>query len=125
MGNSGAIDFSQYQAMSFDCYGTLIDWEGGILAALKPVLANHNITLPDDQILELYSEIEPQAQSGDFVSYREVLGRVMNGFGRKLDFMPAVAERDCLAGSLNPESTERRLWGQSLKKPEGAPLNLG
>ena len=24
-----------------------------------------------------------------------------------------------------PESTERRLWGQSLKKPEGAPLNLG
>ena len=28
-------------------------------------------------------------------------------------------------GHLNPESTERRLWGQSLKKPEGAPLNLG
>ena len=26
---------------------------------------------------------------------------------------------------LNPESTEGRPWGQSLKKPEGAPLNLG
>ena len=26
---------------------------------------------------------------------------------------------------IKPESTERRLWGQSLKKPEGAPLNLG
>ena len=29
------------------------------------------------------------------------------------------------SSTLNPESTEGRLWGQSLKKPEGAPLNLG
>ena len=116
MGNSGAIDFSQYQALSFDCYGTLIDWERGILAALKPVLAGHNISLSDNQILVLHSEFEPRAQSGDYVSYREVLGRVMTGIGQRLGFMPSVAERDCLADSLKdwlpfPDTTDalRRL----------------
>ena len=48
----------------------------------------------------------------------------------KLSFgaLPADASSgtpDEAAVSINPESTERRLWGQSLKKPEGAPLNLG
>ena len=36
-----------------------------------------------------------------------------------------VAYGETFAALVKPESTERRLWGQSLKKPEGAPLNLG
>ncbi len=32
------IDFNQYKIMTFDCYGTLIDWESGMLEALKPLL---------------------------------------------------------------------------------------
>ena len=33
------IDFSKYEVLSFDCYGTLIDWETGIIAALRPILS--------------------------------------------------------------------------------------
>lgn len=43
------LDFKKYGVMSFDCYGTLIDWERGILAALKPVLTAHNVKLKDEQ----------------------------------------------------------------------------
>ena len=34
-----SIDFNNYDALTFDCYGTLIDWEAGILNALRPVIA--------------------------------------------------------------------------------------
>lgn len=39
--------FSQYQALSFDCYGTLVDWENGLLQALSPLLSR----LPEDHSL--------------------------------------------------------------------------
>jgi len=52
------INFKNYKALSFDCYGTLIDWESGILGALRPVLLTHAIDLSDDEILELYSGME-------------------------------------------------------------------
>ena len=35
------MDFSRFTTISFDCYGTLIDWESGILPTLRAVLANH------------------------------------------------------------------------------------
>ena len=62
MENSKTIEFDKYKILTFDCYGTLIDWEGGILTALKPVLTNHNINLEDKQILELYAEIESNSE---------------------------------------------------------------
>jgi len=64
------LDFNKYEVMSFDCYGTLIDWEEGILAALKPALTAHNVKLENEQILELYAEIETSAEKGEFVKYR-------------------------------------------------------
>jgi 2-haloacid dehalogenase len=39
------IDFAKYKVITFDCYGTLIDWESGMLAALKPLLASKGIDL--------------------------------------------------------------------------------
>ncbi|GAH97548.1 unnamed protein product, partial [marine sediment metagenome] len=47
------MNFKKCRVLSFDCYGTLIDWESGILAALRPVLSTHTIDLSNDQILEL------------------------------------------------------------------------
>ena len=43
----------------------------------------------------------------------------------EMDLAPKKELAEDGAGHTKPESTERRLWGQSLKKPEGAPLNLG
>ena len=43
----GAIDYTRFDAVTFDCYGTLIDWERGILNALQPVLAPRGIDLTE------------------------------------------------------------------------------
>ena len=37
-------------ALTFDCYGTLIDWETGTIEALRPLLARHGVALSDDEI---------------------------------------------------------------------------
>lgn len=65
------------EAITFDCYGTLVDWEAGILAALRPRLQG----VPDRQILERYAALEAEAEKGPYQSYRQILGKVERGFG--------------------------------------------
>ncbi|HKD80009.1 MAG TPA: haloacid dehalogenase, partial [Candidatus Angelobacter sp.] len=79
------MNFNRFNAITFDCYGTLIDWESGLLGALRAILQAHGQQLSDTQILELYAELEPQAQS-PYQSYRRVLADVVQGFGRRLGF---------------------------------------
>jgi 2-haloacid dehalogenase len=73
------IDFSQVQALTFDCYGTLIDWETGILAALRPVLDRHGVSAEDDELLATYARHEATVEAGDYVSYRDVLAWALRG----------------------------------------------
>src|SRR5262249_32955457 len=54
----GLMDLTAFKALTFDCYGTLIDWEGGILAGPKPWAAASGHKLTDDQILEAFGEAE-------------------------------------------------------------------
>ena len=62
---------------SFDCYGTLIDWDGGVRAELAQVFGDDNA---DDQ-LSRYHEIEPEIQRDGTLSYREVLTESMRRLG--------------------------------------------
>ena len=94
------LDFSQFECLTFDCYGTLIDWESGILAAVKPVLSAHNRTLSDDKILELYAAIEAQAEGGEYRSYRKILQFIMQRIGSRLSFALHEHEIDALPDSL-------------------------
>ena len=94
------LDFSRFEVLSFDCYGTLIDWESGILSALRPILAAHGKTLRDAQLLELYGELEAEAERGDYHSYREVLQKVVRGFAEHFDFFPTEPEIRSLPESL-------------------------
>jgi 2-haloacid dehalogenase len=94
------LDFDRSTHLTFDCYGTLIDWERGILAALRPVLDRHRIALTDDQALELYGEFESAAEAGPYRPYRDVLAMVMDGFGERLGFAPSADERASLAASV-------------------------
>ena len=86
------LNFAQYRLVSFDCYGTLIDWETGILSALRPILAAHGKTIADPELLRLYSELESRSQQGEFHPYREVLQSVVRGFGKHLGFNPTESE---------------------------------
>jgi len=94
------LDFSQFEFLTFDCYGTLIDWETGILSALHPILAAHGKAISDSELLKLYSEIESEAEQGGFHPYREVLQSVVRGFGERLGFKPTESEQHALPNSL-------------------------
>jgi len=86
------MDFSRFTAISFDCYGTLIDWESGILPVLRTVLASHGQSLPDAALLELYGEFEAEAESDPYQSYREVLQSVVRAFADRFHFQASSAE---------------------------------
>lgn len=112
------LDFSDFTIVTFDCYGTLIDWESGITAALQPVLQSHGVLLRDDDVLELYGELEPQAQTGDFTPYAEVLRRVMDGVAARHGFELVSGERDALVDSIGdwPAFSDTRDALGSLKR---------
>jgi 2-haloacid dehalogenase len=94
------INFQQFEVLSFDCYGTLIDWESGILAALKTILLNHQVNLEDEQILEIYAQSESNHQGGDYLKYREILKNVVQDFCQKTNITPSESELNYLAESL-------------------------
>ncbi len=95
------LDFRRFSVLTFDCYGTLIDWESGILAALKPVLVAHDRrTLSDDEILGMFAELEERAEAGPYKNYREVLEEVVRAAGERLRFRPTDRDVRSLRESL-------------------------
>ncbi len=79
------LDYSAFDALTFDCYGTLIDWETGILAALRQTLAAHGVNPPDDELLEAFGRTEATAEAGPYRPYRAVLAsclrEICGGYG--------------------------------------------
>ena len=73
------LDYGTFEALTFDCYGTLIDWETGILAALRRVLAAHGVDAADDELLEAYAAIEAPAEAGPYQTYRAILAAGVRG----------------------------------------------
>lgn len=94
------IQFDQFEALSFDCYGTLIDWESGIIPVLRQLVNAHQINMSDQQLLELFAELEPEAQSGDYKPYRQILREVVENMGKRLEFTPTETELNSLAESI-------------------------
>jgi 2-haloacid dehalogenase len=94
------LDFNRFEVLTFDCYGTLIDWESGILSVLRPVLSSHGKVLEDATILKLYGDFEELSERGEFHPYREVLQSVVRRFGAHLGFTPSDAETRLLPDSL-------------------------
>lgn len=94
------LDLTRFRVLTFDCYGTLINWEAGIFGALRPILAAHGKSIDDVSVLELYADLELQAEKGEYIPYREVLQQVVRGFGKRLGFNPNEAEVRSLPESL-------------------------
>jgi 2-haloacid dehalogenase len=57
------LNLTRFKALSFDCYGTLIDWEGGILNALEPWAASHGLALRGDELLSAFAGVESAIQT--------------------------------------------------------------
>jgi 2-haloacid dehalogenase len=97
---TAALDPGRFDVISFDCYGTLVDWESGIVGALRPILASHDLFPGDDELLASYAEAESSIQKGPYLRYREVLRLAMQQVTERLGIKPAPEELDYLAGSL-------------------------
>jgi 2-haloalkanoic acid dehalogenase type II len=79
----------QFDIVTFDCYGTLIDWESGIAEAFVRAAREDGITLERGEVLRAYETIEPVVEQERYRHYREVLAetaaRVANILGWRLD----------------------------------------
>jgi 2-haloacid dehalogenase len=96
------LDFNQFEFVSFDCYGTLIDWESGILPVLRQLLSSRKIDLSDDATLELFAEFESEFEKSehDYIKYREILQKIVQQFGKRFNFEPTETELKCLVESI-------------------------
>jgi 2-haloacid dehalogenase len=94
------LDFTRFEILTFDCYGTLINWEDGILRCLRRVLAAYGKDTDDVTILELYGDFEASTEQGQYCCYRDVLQSVVRQFGEQLGFVPTEQEAWSLPESL-------------------------
>jgi 2-haloacid dehalogenase len=94
------MNLSRFECLTFDCYGTLIDWERGILAALRPVLEAHDASASDEELLEIYAELELAEEKRSYRPYREILRGVVVAFGDRMNFRPSLEDINSLPESL-------------------------
>jgi 2-haloacid dehalogenase len=72
-----------FRVLSFDCYGTLIDWETGIWNALQPLLADHHLRITREDALAAFGKVEPEVEHAmPHLLYREILERVHGELAR-------------------------------------------
>jgi len=90
--------FRGVTALTFDCYGTLIDWEAGILAALATMTDMED--WPKDLLLEEYARLEADAESGGYRTYRDILGESLAAVGRNHGAKPDAAAVARLGASV-------------------------
>jgi 2-haloalkanoic acid dehalogenase type II len=90
----------EYDVITFDCYGTLIDWEHGIRNAFAATAAALRAPVDLDRALALYAEIEPVVEAEAFRSYREVLAETARRIAGRLAWPLPESRADFLAESL-------------------------
>ena len=95
-----SIDYDAFDALTFDCYGTLIDWEAGLLGAFAPVLAAHGVTVDDEDLLVRYAAHEARLEAGPYLRYRDLLAEGLRGVGAELGFTPSDDEAARFGGSV-------------------------
>jgi 2-haloacid dehalogenase len=95
------VNLRDFDALSFDCYGTLIDWEAGIAAVLGPWAREHGMGLDDEGLLTAYAGHEARAEldhPGE--AYPDILARSFVATGAGLGVPVSAAEAQLLAVSV-------------------------
>jgi 2-haloalkanoic acid dehalogenase type II len=92
---------ADFDALSFDCYGTLIDWEAGLLAVLRPWADARGLGVDDEALLTAYGAHETDAEAehpGD--RYPLILARSFRALGRELGAEVSDADAERLGASV-------------------------
>ena len=81
---------------TFDCYGTLVDWMGGIRGSLARLWPDAEA----DQLLALYHQLEPAVQAGRGLAYRDVMAETLASVATIAHLEVPADEEDALGASL-------------------------
>jgi 2-haloacid dehalogenase/putative hydrolase of the HAD superfamily len=113
----------QYDVVTFDCYGTLVDWEGGLATAFLRAAWASGVRLERAAVLQAYMAVEPEVEAGAYRSYREVLAASAGGVAARLGWRLDPGSANFLADSLpawvpfpdtNPALERLRAAGHAL-----------
>jgi 2-haloacid dehalogenase len=95
------VQLTDFEALSFDCYGTLIDWEAGLSAVLAPWARARGLEVTEEELLTEYSGAEAAAEAEHPADlYPDVLARSMRMTGGKLGAEVTGQDAARLAGSV-------------------------
>ena len=89
-----------YDIVTFDCYGTLIDWEDGIVSAFTREAAADGMALAPSRILAAYHEVEPEVEGSKYRPYREVLAETARRVADRLGWTLSEERAQFLPASL-------------------------
>jgi 2-haloacid dehalogenase len=90
------MDFSQFDLISFDCYGTLVDWKRSLRDIMEPFIKRHKLNLSADQLFDLFFKADQRSVSEKYKPYRDILVDIMDEMGKELNINLNQAERTCL-----------------------------
>jgi 2-haloalkanoic acid dehalogenase type II len=93
------LDYGAFDALTFDCYGTLIDWEAGILAALRSIAPGLR-EVDGELLLDEYANAEASLEAGPYRRYREIAGEALADVARAHGAEPTAADVARLGGSV-------------------------
>lgn len=95
------MKLGDFSVLTFDCYGTLIDWETGLLRALAPVLARHGLHPDDETILAAFAETESAAQRRTPSKlYPAILADTLDALARRWHIVIDAMERERFGASV-------------------------
>jgi 2-haloacid dehalogenase len=94
------LDYGAFEVLTFDCYGTLIDWETGIATGLRALTAAHGRQVADEELLSTYAGHEAALEAGPYLRYREVLARAAAGVCADIGLRPSDDELATFGGSV-------------------------
>ena len=95
------MDLSSFKALTFDCYGTLIDWERGIWESISPILASHGLDRSREDVLADFAALEHEAEidrPGDL--YPDILAAVYSDLAGQYGMPVVPDEAAAFAGSV-------------------------
>ena len=94
--------WESFKLLTFDCYGTLIDWEAGVLAVLRPWAERNHVRASEEELLVAYGEAESaQEHETPQAVYREILRGTMARLARRFGKPASAADQDALALSVS------------------------
>ena len=104
------MSYEDFDVLTFDCYGTLIDWEAGIAAAARFQLGDAIASHSDEDLIAAFAAVEHDAEV-PYKPYREVLALSLRGMGERLGFSVSDAQASGFGTSVGqwpafPDSAE-------------------